>query len=135
MAESAADGLIAHYVQLLKDDAAIGGFVQDRIFNFVPRQTQYPYITVHITDSGEWDTSTDNGEEHSVYIHAWDDRESAKRVNQIMQRAFELVHDVTDTVNITDHNVVNVRRVNKQVEREGQLYHGIELFRAVTEEI
>ena len=135
MAESAADGLTAHYVQLMKDDALMDIFVQRRVFDYVPRNTQYPYIIVHITDSDEWDTSTDNGEEHSVYIHAWDDKEGGKRVNRIMQRIFEVVHSVTNTVTITDHNVVNVRRINKRVEREGQLYHGIELFRAVTEEI
>lgn len=134
MAASAADVLTAEIIQRFKDDAAMDIFVQRRVFDYVPRDTRYPYIAVHITDSDEWDTSTDIGEEHSVYVHVWDDREGPKRVSEIMQRALEMLHGVTN-FSITDHNLVNLRRVSKQVEREGQLYHGIELFRAVTEEI
>lgn len=134
MARSAADVLTAEIVQRIKDDAAMDILVTRRVFDFVPRKTIYPYVTVHITDSDEWDTSTDRGEEHSVYIHVWDDKEGSKRVNEIMQRALEMLHGVTN-FSITDHTLINMRRVSKRVEREGQLYHGIELFRAVTEEI
>lgn len=133
MAEDAADQLIAAYVAAFKADATIGSFCGDRVYNFVPRKTQEPYIIVHITDSDEWDTSTEDGEEHSVYIHVWDDKEGSKRVNRIMRRVKELLHDVTTFV-LTDHNLVNCRRVSKQVMRDGQLYHGIGLFRAITEE-
>jgi hypothetical protein len=133
MAEDAADQLLAVYTVALRADATIDAFCGDRIYNFVPRKTREPYIVIHITDSDEWDTSTEDGEEHSVYIHVWDDKEGSKRVNQIMRRVKELLHDVTTFV-LTDHNLVNCRRVSKQVIRDGQLYHGIGLFRAITEE-
>ena len=50
-----------------------------------------------------------------------------------MQRVYELLHDVT-SYTMADHNLVNCRRVMRTMEREGQLYHGIGLFRAITEE-
>jgi len=134
MAEDAADQLIAAFVAAFKADATIGSTCGDRVFNYVPRRTQEPYIIVHITDSDEWDTDTDDGEEHSVYIHVWDDKEGSKRVNQIMRRVKELLHDEMASFSLTDHNLVNCRRVSKQVVRDGQLYHGIGLFRAITEE-
>lgn len=134
MAEDAADQLIKAFTAALRADGTIHGFVGDRIFNYVPRRNQYPYVVVHITDSDEWDTDTDDGEEHSVYMHVWDDKEGSKRVNKIMRRIHELLHDSMASYSLTDHNLVNLRRVSKQVQRDGQLYHGIGLFRAITEE-
>lgn len=134
MAEDAADQLISAFTAAFKADATIGTFCGDRIYNFVPRKTKEPYIVIHITDSDEWDTSTDDGEEHSVYVHVWDDKEGSKRTNQILRRVHELLHDNPTGYSLTDHNLVNLRRVSKQVMRDGQLYHGIGLFRAITEE-
>lgn len=133
MAEDAAEQLRKAHIAALKADATIQSFVGQRVYDFVPRRTDYPYLIYHITDSDEWDTSTEDGEEHSVYVHVWDDREGAKRADQIMRRVKELLHDVT-SYSLTDHNLVNCRRVSKAMEREGQLYHGIGLFRAITEE-
>lgn len=123
---------IAH-IAALRADATIQSFCGQRVYNFAPRETVYPYITYHIPDSDEWDTTTDNGEEHSVYIHVWDDAEGSKRTRQIMQRVYELLHDVT-SYSLTDHNLVNCRRINRAVDRDGQLYHGMAVFRTVTEE-
>ena len=133
MAEDASDQLSQLHIAALKGDTAIGDLVGDRIFDFVPRQTPYPYIIYQISSSEEWDTSTEDGEEHSVYLNVWDDKEGAKRVNRIMRRAKELFHDET-AFTLTDHNLVNCRRVSKTVDRDGQLYHGVGLFRAITEE-
>lgn len=133
MIADAADQLTGAHIAVLRSDPSLIAFVGGRIYNYVPRRTQYPYLTYHITDSDEWDTSTDNGEEHSVYVHVWDDKEGASRTNQIMRRIHEVLHNVTSYV-LTDHNLVNSRRVGKRVEREGQLYHGTGLFRVITEE-
>jgi len=133
MAADASERLIRAHIEALRSDATIHSDVGDRIYDYVPRNTKYPYIVYHITDSDEWDTTTDNGEEHAVYVHVWDDKEGSKRARKIMQRVYELLHDVT-SYSLTDHNLVNCRRVSRTMTREGQLYHGIGLFRAVTEE-
>ena len=133
MAESAANQLLIAYVEALKGNAALDIIVTRRVFNYIPRNTQYPYSVIHITDSNEWDTDSDNGEEHSVYVHAWDDKEGSKRVNDILRAVFEQLHDDT-TYSLTDHNLVNCRRVSQNVVRDGQLFHGTAIYRAVTEE-
>lgn len=133
MAADASDQLIRQIVNLLKQDATIHSFVADRIFNYVPRKSAYPYIVIHITDSDEWDTTTDDGEEHSIYVHVWDNKEGSQRANRVMRRTKELLHDV-NTFPLIDHNLVNLHRLNKTMVREGQLYHGQQIFRAITEE-
>lgn len=133
MSEDASEQLMKAHIAALRADATINATCGQRVFDYLPRNTEYPYIVYHITDSAEWDTTDDDGEEHSVYIHVWDDKEGSKRARQIMQRVKELLHDET-SLSLTDHNLVNCRRVSRAMEREGQLYHGIGLFRAVTEE-
>lgn len=130
--DSALSLQIAH-IAALKADATLVSFVGTKVYDYVPEKSAYPYLVYHITDSDEWDTTTDNGDEHSVYVHVFDDAEGSKRARRIMQRVYELLHDVT-TYPLTDHKLVNSRRVMRAMEREGQLYHGIGLFRAITEE-
>jgi hypothetical protein len=133
MSEDASAELLRVHIEALRADATLQASVGTRVYDYIPRETAYPYVVYHITESDDWDTTTDNGEEHSVYVHVWDDKEGSKRARKIMQRIYELLHDVT-AYTLTDHTLVNCRRVSRTMEREGQLYHGIGLFRAVTEE-
>lgn len=134
MAEDAADQLARQHIAILRGDPQLRGLVGGRVYDYVPRHTEAPYLVYHITNSAEWDTTCFSGEEHAIYIHSWDDKEGSKRARQIMQRVFELLHDNTN-LTLTDHRLVNCRRVSRAMEREGQYYHGIGLFRAITEEI
>lgn len=133
MAQDSALSLQIAHIAALKADATLVSLVGAKVYDYVPEKSAYPYLIYHITDSDEWDTTTDNGDEHSVYVHVFDDAEGSKRARRIMQRVYELLHDVT-TYSLTDHQLVNSRRVMRAMEREGQLYHGIGLFRAITEE-
>lgn len=133
MARDAASELIKVVIETLRSDGILNASLDRRVYDYIPRKTPYPYITAHITDSEEWDTDTDNGEKHYVYVHVWDDKEGANRVDRLLRRVYELLHENVG-YSLTDHNLVNMRRTMKHVEREGQLYHGMTTFRAVTEE-
>jgi len=133
MAEDSALQVQTAHIAALKADVTLQGFIGTKIYDYVPENTAYPYIVYHIAESDEWDTTTEDGDEHSVYVHVWDDAEGSKRTRQINQRVFELLHD-NASYSLTDHNMVNARRVMRAVDREGQLYHGVQLFRVVTEE-
>lgn len=134
MAQDSAEQLMKAHIAALRGDVTLQGFIGQRVYDYIPRLTQYPNVVYHITDSDEWDTTTDNGDEHAIYIHVWDDKEGSKVARQIMQRCYELLHGVTSYL-LTDHRLVNCRRVSRSVTREGQLYHGIGIFRAITEEV
>jgi hypothetical protein len=133
MAQDSAEQLMKAHIAALRGDATLQGFVGQKVYDYIPRRTDYPYIIYHITDSDEWDATGCNGEEHAVYVHVWDDKEGSKTARQIMQRVYELLHDTT-SYSLIDHSLVNCRRVSRTMVREGQLYHGMVLFRAVTQE-
>jgi hypothetical protein len=134
MTESSSDQLLITLTAAFKADAQIHNDVADRVFDHVPGRTEYPYLLTHITSSDEWDTSTEDGEEHTLFILVYDDKEGPKRVRRIMRRVKELQHDNASSYTLTDHNLVNCRRMSETVSREGQLYHGAATYRAITEE-
>lgn len=133
MAESPQLAVQIAHIALLRADATIQGYVGSRVVDYIPRKSEYPYVIYQVTDDDEWDTDTDNGQEMSVYIHVWDDAEGTVRARRIMQRCYELLHNNVST-SLTDHNLVNCRRQRSFMERDGQLYHGMTIFRVVTEE-
>ena len=134
MSEDSALSIARAHLALIKSDPSVAAMVADRVFDFIPRQVPYPFIIYHITNSDEWDTTRENGEEHAIFIHVYDDYEGPKRARQIMRRLFELLHDQT-TLTLIDHNLVNCRRVFYTMDREEQLYHGVSRYRAITEEL
>lgn len=134
MADDSALSLARAHLVLLRSDAQLATIVLDRIFDYIPRSIPYPFVIYHITNGDEWDTTCDNGEEHTVFIHAYDDYEGPKRARQVMRRVFELIHDKTN-LPLVDHNLVNCRRVFHTMDREEQLYHGVSRYRAITEEL
>lgn len=128
-----ADQLQAAHIALLKGDATLQSLVGTRVFDYLPERSRYPLVVYHIPSSNEWDGEGCNGDEHQVYVHVYDDYEGSKRPREIMQRVYELLHDNT-ALSLTDHRLINCRRELRTVDREGQLYHGIGVYRAVTEE-
>lgn len=133
MAEDAALELQKKHIALLRADVTLQGLIGQRVFDYVTRRTEYPYVVYLIDTSEEWDFSDADGEEHSITIHAYSDHEGSKEARNILNRVHELIQDVTTPV-LTDHNFVNCRRTTKDMTREGQVYHGVALYRAVTEE-
>ena len=110
MAEDSGEQLMKAHIAALRADSTIQSFCGQRVYDYIPRGENYPYIVYHIPTSDEWDTTTDNGDEHTVYVHVWDDKEGSKRGRQIMQRIYELLHDMTSYI-LTDHYLVNCRRM------------------------
>lgn len=133
MAEDSALELQKAHIALLKGDAGLQALIGQRVFDYVARNTTYPYIRYFNEGASEWDHSDADGETHLIQIHAFSDAEGSLEVRKILRVAHELIQGVT-TLSLTDHNLVNCRRTGSDVFREGQVYHGIGLYRAVTEE-
>lgn len=133
MTEDAALELQSKHIIALKADTALQAYIGQRVFDYIPRDTPYPYVAYFISNGEEWDHSDADGEVHSVSVHVYSDHEGTKEVRKILQVVHELLQDNTTHI-LTDHNLVNVRRTNKDVVQEDQVYHGIGQYRAVTEE-
>lgn len=109
---------------------ALGG--SNKIFDYVPQRTPYPYVVYYETDRFEQDTVSGRSNEHIVSIHTFSDKEGSKQVQAILQLCDELLQDYATT--LTDHRLVNLKFVSADQVKEDQVYHAIAQYRAYTEE-
>lgn len=110
------------------------------IFDHVPERAAMPYIQHDEPGTAEWDvtpTETDDGfgHEHTIMLHVWSAYEGKKEVGAILYRLEELFRDAS--LSLTGHRLVNIRYQfsDRLRDPDGQAYHGVIQFRAVTEEV
>jgi len=104
-----------------------------RIYDDVPQRTPHPYVTIGQSTIRDWSTGTDSGEEHLLTLHVWSRAGGRREAHEIMGALRDAVHD--RALPLAGHRLVNLRHELSEAQREadGDTYHGIVRFRAVTE--
>lgn len=110
--------------------AVIGG---QRIYDDVPRNPTFPYLTHGASTLKDWSTGTDDGHEHVVTLHAWSRGAGRKPVHEILG-AVETSLD-QQALTLDGHRLINLRHEITDVRRDGdaETWHGILRLRATTE--
>lgn len=115
-----------------KISALIG---KDKVFDHVPTQTSFPYITLGHSLIYDWSTSSDHGEEHFLTIHIWAKGTGRKQV-------LEIISAVSDALDVAEaeqagFNLINLTSMGMEARYEDSrnTYHGVMRYRAVTEHI
>lgn len=104
-----------------------------KVFDAVPQRTAYPYITIGQSIARDWSTASDDGHEHILTFHVWSDASGRKAIHEIMAAVRAALHDQPLTP--SGYRLVNLRHELSEARREidGETYHGITRYRAVTE--
>ena len=119
----------------LKTDAALlaltGG--QARIYDHTPANVTFPYITFGRTSGYDWDTGTENGQEHLFTLHIWSNAKGKAESLELMEAAKARLHDKPLT--LATHKLVNMRQEfsESRFDEDLAVYHGLLRYRAVTE--
>lgn len=110
--------------------ALLGGA---RIFDDVAPRRDFPYVAFGQTVERDWATGSDEGSEHTMTLHVWSRARGRSEVNAIMAAARTALHDAH--LALDGHALVQMRHEVSEARREadGESYHGIVRFRAVTE--
>ena len=123
-------------------DAPLKALMGDPValYDHVPENAAMPYIQHDEPGTSEWDvtpTETDDGygHEHTIMLHVWSSYEGKKEVGAILYRLEVLFRDWSAT--LTGHRLIHIRYQfsDRLRDPDGQAYHGVIQFRAVTEEI
>ncbi len=112
--------------------ALVGGV---RVFDDVPRDAAYPYITHGESVIRDWSTSTDEGHEHSISIHVWSQGAGRKQAHEILgviARTFD-----SPALPLDGHRLISLHHEHAEVRREsdGETWRGLLRLRATTEVI
>lgn len=125
----------AIYGALAADDnlkALIGD--PPRLYDDPPGASALPAVQIGDGLESDWSTQTDAGGEHDLTIHVFSRAGGRKEARLILARICLVLHLAELTLDGV--NLVNLRFVSSQVIREsdGETYHGIARYRAVTEQ-
>lgn len=125
----------AFYLKLTADaalNALLGG---PRIYDDVPVRGEFPYVTFGQTTERDWSTGTDIGGEHVVTLHVWSRAAGRKEADEIIDAVRTALHD--QALSLSGHSLVNLRHEFSDARRDadGESYHGITRYRAVTEPV
>ena len=104
------------------------------IYDYIPSQTEYPYIKLGDMTEVPWDTFSKRGETNTTTIHVFSDFRGNKETLNIMDKVSTLLEAADFTV--TGYNLVYCRREFKTVyeEEQGTVRHGVLRFRVMVRE-
>ena len=110
--------------------ATLGG---PNVYDDVPRGATYPYLTIGQSSTRDWSTASEDGEEHTLTLHVWTRSRGRRQVQVIMSAVRTALHDASLT--LSGYALVNLRHELSEARRDGdgETYHGLMRFRAVTE--
>jgi hypothetical protein len=106
-----------------------------RIFDDVPRNAVFPYVTHGESVVRDWSTATDEGHEHTVSIHVWSRGAGRKQAHEILG-AIEQALD-HNALTLDGHRLISLRHEYSEVRREGdgETWRGLLRLHATTEVI
>ncbi|MEG6510093.1 DUF3168 domain-containing protein [Methyloligella sp. 2.7D] len=104
-----------------------------RIYDDPPQSAAFPFVTIGESSVVDWSTGTEDGAEHLVTLHVWSRAGGKKQGHEIVEAIRALLHD--RALMLDGHVLVNLRYQFSETRQDpdGESYHGIVRYRAVTE--
>lgn len=123
----------AIFAKLTADTGVTSMLGGPRVYDDVPTRAEFPYITFGQTIERDWSTGSEPGSEHMFTLHVWSRGDGRKEIDTVMAALRTALHDAALT--ISGHRLINLRHEFSDARREpdGESYHGISRYRAVTE--
>jgi Protein of unknown function (DUF3168) len=123
----------ALFATLTADAALLALLGGARVYDDVPQAADFPYLTFAQSVARDWSTASEPGAEHVVSLHVWSQARGRAQVHEIMGAARDALHE--QPLALDGHRLINLRHESSEARRapDGDTYHGIARFRAVTE--
>jgi hypothetical protein len=104
-----------------------------RIYDDPPQSASYPFVSLGQSLVRDWSTGGEDGAEHILTLHVWSRAGGKKQVYEIVEAIKDVLHD--QPLTLLDHHLVNLRHDFSEARQDpdGDTYHGIVRYRAVTE--
>ena len=112
--------------------AVLGG---PRVYDEVPGDAVFPYVTLGDDRILDASTGTEPGEEHQLTLHGWSRQGGHREAHEIAGALLQALDDAP--LSLAGYDLVNLRFAVADIRREadGRTYHALVRFRAVTEPV
>ena len=102
------------------------------IYDHVPADTAFPYVTLGETTVSDWSSKSFDGQEHLLTLHVWSRAKGRKEAKEIMALVYDTLHDAA--LAVEGQELVNLRFDFAQTlkDPDGLTVHGVQRYRAVT---
>ena len=120
--------------QALADDPQVTGLLgRTNISDNAPQNASFPYLTFGQTTERDWTTGVEDSSEHTVTLHVWSRGGGKKQTHEII----DVIRDALNAVPLTiaNHTLVKLKHEFSEArhDEDGETYHGIVRYRAITE--
>ena len=118
---------------MIANQTLVGLLGGEKIYDDVPEETPFPYVTIGQSLMRDWSTATGPGREHLLRLHVWSREFGGSEVQLITEEIVTTLHDVV--LGLQDNVLINLRFLSMDVLRDadGKTHHSILRFRAITE--
>jgi hypothetical protein len=101
------------------------------IYDNVPQETSYPFISFGRNYSKKYDVLGKNGLEQKLDIEIWSREGGKKQSAYIMESVYSLLHNAE--IVIAGHNLISMEVISTSInlESDGCTYHGIISLRVI----
>ena len=123
----------AAYAALAADGALLALLGGERLYDHVPQNAAFPYVVIDQMQVRDWSTGTERGSEHVLMLHVWSRYAGKREACEISDTIRTALDDAELTLD--DHRLINLSHQYSDLRRDddGETYHAIVRFRAVTE--
>jgi len=117
----------------LSASSDLQALIGNRLFDFVPPDSIFPYVVLGDGNESDWSTATEDGTEHAVQIDVWSREPGHKEAKEIADVIRATLNNAALTV--TGATLIDIRHLTTDFSREsdGQTFQARIRFRAVTE--
>lgn len=117
----------------LAADAPLTALIGTALHDHVPQNAAFPFAVIDQTQLRDWSTGTERGSEHVLMLHVWS-RYDGKREAYAIADAMREVLDGAE-LTLDDNRLITLAHQFSDLKRDpdGETYHGVLRFRAVTE--
>ncbi len=117
----------------LSASSDLTALIADRLFDFVPPDSAFPYVVLGDGSEADWSTATEDGTEHNIQMDVWSREPGHKEAKQIADVIRATLNNAALT--ISGAALINIRYLATDFAREpdGQTFRARLQFRAVTE--
>lgn len=107
----------------------LNGVISVPVYDFVPQDTEYPYVTIGEDTALAWDTNTETGLEATLTIHTWTRDRGRKATKEIQKEIYDILHRATFGVSGGDMVGIDFEFSETLLDPDGHTHHGIQRFR------